>query len=79
MKVAARRSLAPRRERLVERALARHALFDRDDGAALVGVDQRRVEPRLLLQELQVARAIGLDVGEADEEEAVGDLHGEAW
>ena len=51
MKVAARRSLAPRRERLVERALAGHALLNRDDGAALVSVDQRHVEPGALLQE----------------------------
>ena len=48
------------------RALARHALFERDDGAALVGVNQRCVEPRTLLQKLQIARAVGIDVGEAD-------------
>src|SRR6476661_7490070 len=65
----------PRRKRVVERALAGGALFDRDDGAALVDIDQRHVEPRTLLQELQVARAVGVDVGEADQEEAVGDFH----
>jgi hypothetical protein len=36
----------PRRERVVEGALAGGALFDSDDGAALVDVDQRHVEPR---------------------------------
>src|SRR6478672_10776933 len=70
--------LAPRRERIVERALAGGALFDRDDGAALVDVDQRHVEPRTLLEELQIARAVGVDVGEADQEEAVGDFHRKA-
>ena len=69
--------LAPRGERVVERAFSRRALFNRDDGAALVGVDQRHVEPRTLLQELQIAGAVGIDVGEADQEEAVGDLHRE--
>ena len=58
----------PRRERVVERALAGNAFFDGHDGAALVGVDQRHVEPRTLLQELQIARAVGIDVGEAGEE-----------
>jgi hypothetical protein len=54
----------------------RGALFDGDDGAALVDVDQRHVEPGALLQELQIAAALGLDVGEADQEEAVGDFDG---
>src|SRR5258708_34407768 len=71
----ARPSLPPRRERVVERALAGGTFFDRDDGAALVDVDQRHVEPRTLLQELQIARPVGIDVGEADQEEAVGDFH----
>lgn len=38
-------SLPPRRECVVERALAGGAFFDRDDGAALVDVDQRHIEP----------------------------------
>src|SRR6266542_1241895 len=71
------RLLTPRRERVVERPLPGRALFDRDDGAALVDVDQRHVEPGAFLQELQIAGAVGIDVGEADQEEAVGDLHGE--
>jgi arsenate reductase len=39
------RLLAPGRERVVEGPLARRALLDGDDGAALVGIDQRDVEP----------------------------------
>src|SRR5258708_24253710 len=70
--------LPPRRERVVERALAGGALFDGDDGAALVDVDQRHVEPRALLQELQVAGAVGLDIRQAHQEEAVSDLDREA-
>ena len=72
-----RPSLPPGRERVVERAFAGGAFFDGDDGAALVDVDQRHVEPRALLQKLQVALAIGIDIGQADQEEAVGDLDGE--
>jgi hypothetical protein len=34
----------------------RRTFFDRDDGAALVGIDQRHVEPRVFLQERDVAR-----------------------
>src|SRR5262245_25326764 len=70
-----RPSLPPRRERFVEGAFAGGAFFDGDDGAALVGIDQRHVEPGALLQELQIAGALGVDVGKADQEEAVGDLH----
>src|SRR4051812_15509698 len=70
--------LAPGRERVVERAFAGGALFDRDDGAALVDVDQGDVEPGTLLQELQVALAVGVDVGKADQKKAVGDLYREA-
>ena len=36
--------------------------FDRDGGAALVDIDQRHVEPRALLQELQIARAIDIAI-----------------
>ena len=38
------------------RAWARRTFFDRDDGAALVGLGQRHVEPRAFLQERDVAR-----------------------
>ena len=37
-------------------AWARRTFFDRDDGAALVGIDQRHIEPRAFLQERDVAR-----------------------
>jgi len=73
----ARRPTRPRREGVVEGALAGGALLDGDDGAALVDIDQRHIEPRAFLQELQVARAIGIDVRQAHQEEAVGDLDGE--
>src|SRR5580704_10780428 len=66
--------LAPRREGIVEGALAGGALFDGDDGAALVDIDQRHVEPRALLEKLQIARAVGIDIRQADQEEAVSDL-----
>ena len=67
----------PRRDSLVKCALAQCTLLDRDGGAALVGLDQRHVEPGALLQELDVAGAIDLGVGLADEEDAIGYLGGE--
>ena len=67
----------PRRESLVKCALAQCTLLDRDGGAALVGLDQRHVEPGALLQELDVAGAIDLGVGQADEKDAIGYLGGE--
>ena len=69
--------LAPGRERVVEGALTGGAFFDGDDGAALVDVHQRHVEPRALFQKLQVALAVGIDIRQTDQEEAVGDLDGE--
>jgi len=67
-----------RRKRLIKCPLTRGALFDGDDGAALVDIDHRgHVEPGGLLQQLQIAAALGLDVGQADQEEAVGDFCGE--
>src|SRR6201999_1598582 len=70
--------LAPGREGFVEGALAGRTLFDRDDGAALVDVNQRHVKPRTLLQELDIAGAVGLDIGKPDQEEAVDYLDREA-
>src|SRR3978361_894375 len=67
---------APGRECVIERALAWRTLLDGYDGAALVDIDQRHVEPRALLQKLNVASAVGLDIRQADQEEAVGDLDG---
>src|SRR5215475_3799173 len=69
---------APHPERIIERAFARRALFDRDDGAALIGVDQRHIEPGTFLQELDVALTVGIDVRQSDQEEAIGDLDREA-
>jgi hypothetical protein len=42
-----------------------------DDGAALVDIDQRHVEPGALLQELQITAAFGLDVGKAYQNQPV--------
>jgi hypothetical protein len=72
-----RRLLPPRRKRVREGAVAGGAFFDGDDGAAAVGVDQRHVEPRPGLQQVDVARAVALDIRQPDQEEAVGDLEGE--
>src|ERR1700684_981845 len=72
------RLLAPGREGVVEGALAWSALLDGDDGAALIDIDQRHVEPGTLFQQLHVARAGGLDIRQPDQEEAVGDLDGKA-
>src|SRR3954452_15851558 len=68
-------SLPPRGERILESALAGRAFFDGDDGAALVGVDERNVEQGTLFQKLEIAGAVGLDIRQPDEEEPVGDLH----
>src|ERR1700754_682185 len=57
--------LPPRRKRILERPFPRRAFLNRDDGAALVGVHKRDVEPGALLQELQVAGAVAVDVGQA--------------
>src|SRR5579871_1432521 len=52
---AAALSAAPSGEGLGEAALARSAFFDRDDGALPVAIHDRDVEPRTLLEELNVA------------------------
>ena len=56
-------SFPPRRERVVEGAFAGGALFDGDDGAALIDINQRHVEPGALLQKVQIARSVGVDIG----------------
>src|SRR5689334_25292816 len=53
--------LAPGREGVVEGALARRPLLDRDDGAPLIGIDQRHIEPGPFLQQLNVALPVGID------------------
>src|SRR6478752_1559434 len=72
------RLLAPGREGLSESTFAGSALLHREDGATLVVVDHRHIEPGALLEELQVALAIGLHIRQADEEEPIGDLDREA-
>src|SRR5205085_11431727 len=69
--------LPPGLERLVEGALARRALFQRENGAAAVVVDDRNVEPAALLQELQVALHVAFDRRQPDEEEARRHLDGD--
>ena len=49
------RLLAPRRERVGKRAVARRAFFDRQNRAPAVGVDDRNIEPRPFLQQLEIA------------------------
>src|ERR1051325_8951983 len=71
-------SLPPGLEQILEGALARRALLDREDRAAAVVVDDRNVEPVALLQELDVALHIGLDRREPDEEEVGRHLGGGA-
>lgn len=53
--------LHPSRKGLLESALARIALLDRQDSAASVVVDDRHVEPAALLQKLYVALHVGFD------------------
>src|SRR5689334_18410544 len=52
--------LAPGAERVVKRALARYALFDREQRALPGIVDNRNIEPRPLFQQGDVAREINL-------------------
>jgi hypothetical protein len=47
-------------------AFAWRSLLDRQDGAALIGVDPRHIEPGALLRELDIALAVGVDIGQAD-------------
>src|SRR5678809_1272150 len=51
------------------RRVAGRPLFQGDDGAAVVVVDHRDVEPAPLLQQLQVAILVGVLVGQADKVE----------
>src|SRR5262245_55486766 len=70
--------LPPRLEGVRKRAIAERALRQRQDGAAVVGVHHRNVEPGALLEQLRVALAVRLGRRKPDQEEAVGDFHGEA-
>src|SRR5438552_19161649 len=59
--------LLPGLEGVGEDALAGRAFFQSEDGAAVVVVNDRDVEPAALLEHLQIAILVGIDVGEADE------------
>src|SRR5262249_14232024 len=70
--------LAPSLERLGKRPLAGRALFERQDGATIVVVDDGDVEPGAVLQQLHVALTVGVARRQADQEEAGGHLDGKA-
>jgi AAA ATPase domain len=68
----------PCRESFGEGAVAARALLHRQDGAAAVGVDDRDVKPRTVLEQLHVALHVGVDGGKLYEEESIGHLDGES-
>src|SRR4029077_6430835 len=70
--------LFPGGEGLAEGAVAGRALLHRQDGAAAVGVDDRDIEPRSVLEQLHVALNVGVDRGKPYQEEAVGHLDGKS-
>ena len=65
-------SLLPDGKRVRKNAFTHHPFFHCDNAAALVAIDYRNIEPRALLQELQIAAAVRLDIRQADQEEVVG-------
>src|ERR1700689_547821 len=67
-------SLGPRREGVGKGAVAGRALFHRHDGAAAIGIDDGNVEPFLILEQLHIALPVGIDRGQADQEESIGDF-----
>src|SRR5262249_14153923 len=69
--------LLPGLEGFREDAVAGRAFLDRQDGAAVVVVNDRYVKPGALLEELQIAVLVGVGGGEADQEETGRDLDGE--
>jgi hypothetical protein len=66
--------LLPSLERIGEHALAGRTLLHREDGAAVVVVDDRNVEPTALLEQLQIAILVGGHVRQADQLKGGGDL-----
>src|SRR6516165_12260265 len=68
----------PGRERIGKGALARRAFLQRKDRAPPIGVDDRDIEPRTLLEQLDVALLVGLDGGKPNQKEAVGHLDRQA-
>ena len=69
------RLLLPGLERVGEDAVAGRAFLHRQDGAPVVVVDHRDVEPAALLEQLQISLPVGVDVRKADQVKAVGHLH----
>src|SRR5258708_11645234 len=68
------RLLPPGLEDLLEGALARIALLDRQNGAAAIVVDDRNIEPGPLLEQLQIALHIVIDRRQSHQEESGPDL-----
>src|SRR5271167_3764946 len=66
--------LRPGREGIGESAIAGRALLHGQDGAAAVVIHDGNVEPRLILEQLQIALDVGVDRRQPDQEETVGDL-----
>src|SRR5262245_52398127 len=64
------RLLRPRFERLGENALAGRAFLQGQDGATVVVVNHRDVEPAPLLEQLNIAILVSLHVRQADQIEA---------
>src|SRR5258708_38517814 len=72
------RLLPPGLEDLLEGALARIALLDRQNGAAAIVVDDRNIEPGPLLEQLQIALHVGIDRRQSHQEKSRRDLDGKA-
>src|SRR6202034_4246512 len=68
----------PGGECIRESPIAGRAFFHGQDGAAAIVIDDRDIEPRLILEQLDIALHVGIDRGQADQEEAVGDLDRES-
>src|SRR5215472_8281224 len=64
----------PSGKRFRERGLSGRTLFDREDRAPTVVVDDRDVEPGALLQELHVALKVGFDGRQSNQKIPVRDF-----
>ena len=69
-RTASRLLLPPGRECVGEHAIARRAFFDRQNGAAIVVVNDRDIEPRPLLEQLNIALHVRIGRREPDQEES---------
>ena len=63
--------MLPGREGVLEGAITRDALLDRQDGAAAVVVDDRDVEPGPLLEQRDVALLVRIRGGQAEQTRGV--------